>query len=123
MSLLLTGKTCTTVSLSVAAMSGRSFHTNPFLEREFTRLRTFERWTFHDRLQAWPTVLAAAGFYYEGNGDETRCFQCGCVVRNWQDRGDPLEEHRRVNPHCPYLTEVRMGSEANDTSLPTQLVR
>lgn len=33
--------------------------------------------------------MARAGFFYIGQGDDTRCFFCGVGLRNWEARDDP----------------------------------
>lgn len=50
-----------------------------------------------------PAELAKAGFYYTGPGDRVACFACGGKLSNWEPNDDPLSEHRRHFPHCPFL--------------------
>ncbi|CAL1538191.1 unnamed protein product [Lymnaea stagnalis] len=75
------------------------------------RKRTFE---------GWPVVfltaerLAAAGFWYLGEGDRVRCFFCGGGVRNWLPEDDPMSEHRRIFPTCGF---VSMATENGDEQL------
>jgi hypothetical protein len=45
------------------------------LKVEAVRLATFS--TFPSAACAYATKLASAGFYYNGNGDEVVCFNCG----------------------------------------------
>lgn len=47
--------------------------------------------------------MASAGFYYLT--DRTvECFCCGLRLLSWEaDYDDPVEEHAKYNPRCPYL--------------------
>jgi hypothetical protein len=52
------------------------------------------------------TKLASAGFYYNGNGDEVVCFNCGMKHRNWRNRDSPLEIHKQMSPNCSFVLEA-----------------
>ena len=75
---------------------------NDDMENEEQRLRSFQR------NKGWPGVvdpdrMAAAGFYFTGVDDIVKCFACDVSLRRWEAEDDPLEEHRRNQPHCPFL--------------------
>ncbi|XP_067687603.1 E3 ubiquitin-protein ligase XIAP-like [Haliotis asinina] len=67
-----------------------------------------------------PNLLAAAGFYYDG--EQTRCFYCGVGLRDWGLGDDPFHVHLMFNPCCGYIRNTsnfqRLGiSERADWSL------
>ncbi|KAK4883076.1 hypothetical protein RN001_006395 [Aquatica leii] len=70
-----------------------------------SRLRTFTMWP-EDIIQT-PEVLAQAGFYYEGCGDQVRCFHCDGGLRHWHPLDDPWTEHARWFPKCGYVLLVK----------------
>lgn len=47
--------------------------------------------------------LAAAGFFYTGNEDETICYYCGGGVKAWSREDIPWVEHARWLPGCSFL--------------------
>lgn len=69
-----------------------------------SRNRSFSTWT--STVQD-STVLAQAGFYYLGSGDEVRCFYCDGGLRNWLIGDDPWIEHARWFPKCPFVILVK----------------
>ena len=86
---------------SIPIVSSQAQHSDMNVEAE--RLKTFSNWPYRDLVS--PIDLAAAGFYYMGNGDEVKCFSCRGRVLSW-DRGDkPLEEHKKHFPNCPFLVK------------------
>jgi hypothetical protein len=74
------------------------------LKVEAVRLATFS--TFPSSACAYATKLASAGFYYNGNGDEVVCFNCGMKHRNWRNRDSPLEIHKQMSPNCSFVLEA-----------------
>ena len=65
--------------------------------------------------------LAAAGFFYTGTRDLTRCFQCGGRLADWQPDDDPWEQHALHFPLCAYLALTKgpsYASRINNTVLP-----
>lgn len=72
------------------------------------RLRTFDDWP--KQSPAKPKALAGAGFFYHGYADGildcTVCFYCNQGVCLWE-RGDaPVQEHKRLNPSCPFIMSL-----------------
>ncbi|KAI8792456.1 baculoviral IAP repeat-containing protein 7 [Biomphalaria glabrata] len=74
-----------------------------------TRLKSFENWNFHNILQ--PQTLASLGFFYTGNLDCVRCFQCGLGLRSWKPGDDVLTQHEKYRPTCPYLRSLSKTQE------------
>ncbi|XP_018331076.1 death-associated inhibitor of apoptosis 2 [Agrilus planipennis] len=70
-----------------------------------SRLRSFASWP-EDLIQT-PDSLAQAGFYYEGSGDQVRCFHCDGGLRHWDPQDDPWTEHARWFPKCAYVQLVK----------------
>ncbi|CAG9860343.1 unnamed protein product [Phyllotreta striolata] len=69
------------------------------------RLRSFTGWS-EDLIQT-PEQLANAGFYYEGTGDQVRCFHCDGGLRHWDPQDDPWTEHAVWFPDCSFLKLVK----------------
>ena len=55
-----------------------------------------------------PVCLARNGFFYTGASDNVTCFWCGHGLNHWDPRGDPIREHVRIAPRCPWLLR-RLG--------------
>lgn len=48
-------------------------------------------------------LMARSGLYYNGQGDEARCFACKCVFANWTKHSDPKRVHSVLSPHCTFF--------------------
>ncbi|XP_044259802.1 baculoviral IAP repeat-containing protein 7-A-like [Tribolium madens] len=70
-----------------------------------SRLRSFATWP-PDLIQT-PDILSQAGFYYEGMGDQVRCFHCDGGLRHWDPQDDPWTEHARWFPRCSFIKLVK----------------
>lgn len=70
-----------------------------------SRMRTFSMWP--EELIQTPGSLSQAGFYYEGSGDQVRCFHCDGGLRHWDPQDDPWTEHARWFPKCGYVSLVK----------------
>jgi baculoviral IAP repeat-containing protein 2/3 len=70
-----------------------------------SRLRSFAMWP-PDLIQT-PDILSQAGFYYEGMGDQVRCFHCDGGLRHWDPQDDPWTEHARWFPRCSFIKLVK----------------
>ncbi|KAK7884182.1 hypothetical protein WMY93_027305 [Mugilogobius chulae] len=77
----------------------------PEMEAEDTRLTTFHNWPTEASVQ--PDVLARAGFFYTGHGDNVKCFFCDGGLRNWEPGDDPWQEHAKWFPRCEFLIQSR----------------
>jgi hypothetical protein len=68
----------------------------PHLLKFSERLDTFK---FFDDLNVNHPIgskrLCEAGFFYEGNKDEVRCFWCTGALINWENGDHPWAEHAR----------------------------
>uniref|UniRef100_A0A3Q2NRM9 RING-type E3 ubiquitin transferase n=1 Tax=Fundulus heteroclitus TaxID=8078 RepID=A0A3Q2NRM9_FUNHE len=87
----------------------------PEMEAEDSRLATFHNWPSEALVQ--PDVLAQAGFFYTGHGDNVKCFFCDGGLRNWEPGDDPWQEHAKWFPR-----EVRMHVKSYYTELAKQFV-
>lgn len=70
-----------------------------------SRLETFTDWP--KSLKQKPIVLAEAGFYYKGAGDQTVCFECNGGLKDWEDNDDPWEQHALWFPTCKFLINTK----------------
>uniref|UniRef100_A0A665TVZ3 RING-type E3 ubiquitin transferase n=1 Tax=Echeneis naucrates TaxID=173247 RepID=A0A665TVZ3_ECHNA len=77
----------------------------PEMEAEDSRLTTFHNWPSEASVQ--PDVLARAGFFYTGHGDNVKCFYCDGGLRNWEPGDDPWQEHAKWFPRCEFLIQSR----------------
>ncbi|XP_074538344.1 baculoviral IAP repeat-containing protein 7 [Halichoeres trimaculatus] len=77
----------------------------PEMDAEDTRLTTFHNWPTEASVQ--PDVLARAGFFYTGHGDNVKCFYCDGGLRNWEPGDDPWQEHAKWFPRCEFLIQSR----------------
>ncbi|XP_060085006.1 baculoviral IAP repeat-containing protein 3-like [Ylistrum balloti] len=73
-----------------------------------TRRRTFnnEAWPRDNVLQT-PDQLAAAGFFYTGEGDTVRCHYCDGGLREWEPEDNPWVEHARWFPFCKFVLKIK----------------
>lgn len=72
---------------------------------------------YEARLQSfkdWPTLmsqtkeqLAEAGLFYTGYSDETKCYQCGGGLKNWDPQDDPWTQHAKWYSGCYYVKLVK----------------
>uniref|UniRef100_A0A6B2EAJ7 Putative inhibitor of apoptosis 2 protein n=1 Tax=Phlebotomus kandelakii TaxID=1109342 RepID=A0A6B2EAJ7_9DIPT len=69
------------------------------------RLRTFAQWPVAEIQRG--EVLAQAGFYYQGNQDQVRCFQCDGGLKCWLADDDPWCEHAKWFPKCQFVQLMR----------------
>ncbi|XP_076357103.1 putative inhibitor of apoptosis [Tachypleus tridentatus] len=52
-----------------------------------------------------PQELAKAGFFYLGSRDRVQCPYCLGIVSSWEQGDDPIVEHLRHFPRCPFILE------------------
>lgn len=79
---------------------------------EQCRLETFEKW----KGDVPPIALAKAGFFhipYSIYCDSVRCAFCYGEVHHWESSDEPLEEHRRHYPRCPFIMGYEVGNIPN----------
>lgn len=86
------------VQADVGQMSFPQFNTNN------VRLQTFRDWP--RGLGLAPEALVAAGFFYTGLSDWVQCFHCGGGLFAWRRNDDPVTDHARYYPWCPFIRTV-----------------
>lgn len=69
------------------------------------RLHTFDTWP--KAMSQTKEELASAGFFYNGNGDQTLCYHCGGGLRDWEPEDDPWEQHAKWFDYCSYLLMIK----------------
>ncbi|XP_043681230.1 putative inhibitor of apoptosis [Vespula pensylvanica] len=74
---------------------------------ESERLRSFENWPVP---YIEPEKLAAAGFYYLGEGDKVKCFECNIEICQWVENDDPMEDHKRWSSKCRFIKKQPCGN-------------
>ncbi|XP_033210530.1 baculoviral IAP repeat-containing protein 3-like isoform X1 [Belonocnema kinseyi] len=74
---------------------------------ETVRLQSFENWplSYMD-----PSKLAAAGFYYTGESDKVKCFECQVEIRQWLEGDDPMVDHQRWSGRCRFIRKISCGN-------------
>ncbi|KAF5295946.1 hypothetical protein FQA39_LY12718 [Lamprigera yunnana] len=98
----------TVVSQSSLDELGVNEHRGPKRTKYATlesRLRSFSTWP--EGIFQTPDVLSEAGFYYEGHGDQVRCFYCDGGLRHWLRLDDPWSEHAKWFPKCGFVLLVK----------------
>ncbi|KYM99236.1 PREDICTED: death-associated inhibitor of apoptosis 1-like [Cyphomyrmex costatus] len=71
------------------------------------RLATYDKWP---KSKSQAKKLAAAGFCYSGNSDQTICYYCDGRLNNWEPNDDPWAEHAKWFHYCHYLI-ISKGTE------------
>ncbi|KAG0199375.1 hypothetical protein BGX28_007347 [Mortierella sp. GBA30] len=73
------------------------------------RIQTFGRWWPHEHTKGWYGTtkrMASAGFFYapeEGSIDRVQCPYCDLALDGWEATDDPVHEHQRRCPSCPFF--------------------
>lgn len=95
-------------SLNAGPSSGASSSASQrALRSEALRYATFQGWP-HSFLS--PRLLSQAGFFYRGLGDQTQCAFCCITISEWEPSDNPMTEHRRHAPNCPFVLELPVGN-------------
>jgi hypothetical protein len=68
------------------------------------RLETFRNYS--PSLPLSKQDLAAAGFIFQKEPDFTECFACNMVLKGWEEGDNPMDEHRKLAPGCPFVQTV-----------------
>lgn len=71
---------------------------------EEARCESFKGWPTNTNQT--PVELSKAGFYYYGIKDAVKCFYCNGCLKNWDPTDEPLVEHARWFPKCPYIRQM-----------------
>ena len=77
---------------------------NPHYENESKRLDSFHSWPLNYPQK--PTDLSNAGFFYSGPGDTVTCFHCNGSLGKWVRDEDPIDEHLKSFPKCPFIKKI-----------------
>ncbi|CAH1799478.1 unnamed protein product [Owenia fusiformis] len=67
------------------------------------RIASYTKWP--KWANARPVQLADAGLYYTGMYDEVKCFACKAKFKQWSEVNDPMSEHMKASPNCPFVQE------------------
>lgn len=51
--------------------------------------------------------MQAAGLHYTGEGDKSKCQDCGLEISNWTKTMDPFKLHAIERPNCPYVLNIK----------------
>uniref|UniRef100_A0A8D9ECF1 Death-associated inhibitor of apoptosis 2 n=1 Tax=Cacopsylla melanoneura TaxID=428564 RepID=A0A8D9ECF1_9HEMI len=86
---------------------------HPNLATFDSRLLTFASWPRDNPLG--PQNLAVAGFFYDGRGDQVRCFHCDGGLLKWTAGDEPWSEHARWFPECHFVMLVKGEQFIEDT--------
>ncbi|XP_032684282.1 death-associated inhibitor of apoptosis 1-like [Odontomachus brunneus] len=74
---------------------------------ESARLGSYTNWLLS---YIEPKTLAAAGFYYTGQEDVVRCFECRLTLRKWSQNDNPWVDHQRFSDNCRFLRGIPCGN-------------
>jgi hypothetical protein len=77
------------------------------LRSEKERRETFKGWTQN---AVHYKELARAGFIYNGIRDRTQCVFCLGQMESWEAKDDPVKEHARLEPGCPFVQGKPVGN-------------
>ncbi|XP_040292309.1 baculoviral IAP repeat-containing protein 5 [Bufo bufo] len=79
-----------------------------------TRVRTFSNWPFTEGCACTPEQMAAAGFIHCPGGnspDVAQCFFCLKELEGWEPEDDPMQEHKKHSPACPFISLKKKAEE------------
>ncbi|KAK0540729.1 hypothetical protein OC842_000297 [Tilletia horrida] len=82
------------------------------------RKATFGKEWPHDSKRGWSCTsakLAAAGFHYDPSAEEPDnavCAYCTKPLAGWEKNDDPIYEHQRRRPECPFFNVRTLDGEA-----------
>lgn len=74
---------------------------------EMARLQSFDNWPLR---YMDPRELAKAGFYYMGEDDKVRCFECNVEICQWLEGDDPMVDHQRWSGRCRFIRKIPCGN-------------
>lgn len=76
---------------------------------EIKRLQSFKNWPAHF---IRPEKMAAAGFYYTGQLDKVKCFECQLEMSHWIKEDNPMVVHQRWLGLCRFVRKIPCGNVA-----------
>ncbi|XP_042204179.1 baculoviral IAP repeat-containing protein 7-B-like [Homarus americanus] len=99
----------------------------PQFNTDAARRQTFKRWPNEESATVTIDALVAAGLFYSGISDWVQCFHCGGGLFSWRQGDDPIADHARYYPSCPYI-RIKKGEETasrpwDDNIPPPALIR
>jgi baculoviral IAP repeat-containing protein 7/8 len=86
------------------------------VEELFEKMKSCQERFLSYRIGNWPVdfmnpkELAEAGFFYLINRDRVQCAFCRGVVCGWEPGDQPLVDHERHFPRCPFLMKYNVGN-------------
>ncbi|XP_071530777.1 baculoviral IAP repeat-containing protein 7-like [Panulirus ornatus] len=83
---------------------------------EASRKQTYTRWS--SEMGVSVDALVAAGFFYTGVSDWVQCFHGGCGLFCWRKGDDPIADHARYYPWCPFI-RTKKDEEASTSTTTT----
>jgi hypothetical protein len=73
----------------------------------YARELSFRGCDWPKHLTAQPKTLAQAGFFFCSiKPTKVKCFSCHSIIKNWNVKDTPLEEHTSLVPWCAYVQKV-----------------
>jgi baculoviral IAP repeat-containing protein 7/8 len=96
----------------------KDYFTRPEFESKMVHMRSgpHRLETFRTKKKLWPhsfippEILAEAGLFYLMKGDKVMCAFCRNVFFDWHPWHEPLVEHARHYPTCPFIMEEFVGN-------------
>ncbi|KYN30909.1 Apoptosis inhibitor IAP, partial [Trachymyrmex septentrionalis] len=88
---------------------------------EAARLKSFHIWP-----HSWKKSeeFAAAGFFYTGESDIVKCFECGKELWKWKVDDDPMVDHQRWFAKCRFIRKIPCGNvpiSTDPSAIPTSV--
>ncbi|KYN06942.1 PREDICTED: E3 ubiquitin-protein ligase XIAP-like [Cyphomyrmex costatus] len=74
---------------------------------ESARLTSFKNWQCSSTK---PEELAAAGFFYTGESDKVKCFECNIEICQWREEDNPMVDHQRWSGKCRFIRKIPCGN-------------
>lgn len=75
---------------------------------EQARLQSYQNWPVPHIIE--PKKLAAAGFYYTGEGDKVKCFECHVEICQWVEGDNAMVDHQRWSARCRFIRKINCGN-------------
>lgn len=99
--------------------NGSNFPSKPDLKRmclEAGRLESFDSdWPHDDESPCSSANMAKAGFFFNGNSDQVKCFCCLVKLSGWEpDSDEPWSKHQQLSPTCKFAS---FGKEENELTV------
>jgi len=76
-----------------------------------------ETLVFYPKSDISTADIAAAGFYYTGDGYIVKCFCCKLSVKHFNSRDKPFAVHRSRAPNCPFVRRTVTQGGVAETAI------